>query len=41
MLIDKNAIKQGDFWFDLSSIAKGYAVDMIVNILKKIITKIS
>lgn len=36
MLIDKNTlIKQGDFWFDLSSIAKGYAVDMIVKYLEE------
>jgi thiamine biosynthesis lipoprotein len=35
-LIDKNIlIKQGNFWFDLSSIAKGYAVDMIVNYLEE------
>ena len=35
-IIDKNTlIKQGNFWFDLSSIAKGYAVDMIVNYLEE------
>ena len=35
-LIDNNTlIKQGNFWFDLSSIAKGYAVDMIVKYLEE------